>query len=86
MALVPSVRWPCSGAFARARSCHFQKNMPPEKPKWCVEDDEDVGKEVPYLCPVAGHATGEGVAVSFPCHQPLAVHKKKKPRLLPGRG
>jgi len=43
----------------------FPKNMPPEKPKWCVEDDEDVGEEVPYLCPVAGLATGEGVEVSF---------------------
>lgn len=57
MALAPSVRWPCSGAFARARSCHFQKNMPPEKPKWCVEDDEEVIEKALYLDPVAGLAT-----------------------------
>ncbi len=62
MALVPSVRWPCSGAFARARSCPFQKNMPPEKPKWCVEDDEEVIEMALYLGPVAGRATTCGKA------------------------
>lgn len=65
MALVPSVRWPCSGAFARARSCHFQKNMPPGKPKWCVEDDEEMIEKARYLRPVAGRATGDRVEVSF---------------------
>lgn len=54
---MPSVRWPCSGAFARARSCHFQKNMPLEKPKWCVEDDEEMIEKARYLRPVAGRAT-----------------------------
>lgn len=62
MALVPSVRWPCSGAFARARSCHYQKNMPPEKTKWCVEDDEDVIGKALYLHSVAGRATTCGKA------------------------
>lgn len=62
MALVPFVRWPCFGAFARARSCHFQKNMPPGKPKWCVEDDEEGIEKALYLHPIAGRATTCGKA------------------------
>lgn len=31
--------------------------MPPGKPKWCVEDDEDVIEKALYLHPVAGRAT-----------------------------
>ena len=56
MALVPSVRWLCSGAFARARSCHFEK-VPPGKPKWCAKNDGEIIEKALYLLPVAGRAT-----------------------------
>lgn len=57
LASVPSVRWPCSGAFTRARSGYFQNYMPLGKPKRRVEDDEEVIEKAPYLCPVAGLVT-----------------------------
>jgi hypothetical protein len=36
--------------------------MPPGKPKWCVEDDEEVIEKALYLSPVAGRATACGKA------------------------
>lgn len=65
----------------------FPKNMPLEKPKWYVEDDEEMIEKARYLRPVAGRATTcRKAKCLFPCHQPedraaLSFARMRKTRM-----